>query len=722
MLTDIPRWLERRHVYILDPGYQDYPQHHANLLAQLRDPKPQPPVLNQTPPLPDTYVERPTLQSAILDQVIGVSRAQPTIGVTTLLGGGGFGKTNLVQAIGGDPDVTNSYAGGVYYVTVGETRQEFARDLNIILRDLHKPEVSPDDAPSKVREALLERECLLILDDVWGTHDIAGLLPLPAGRVLISTREPSVAALCTTTPIAVAEMEAHEAAAMLTRYLPRQTAPTSQEQQALRHLGERLGEWPLLLNIFGGVLREEVVVNRQSLKAALAYVNEGLDTEGLAVFGRDDAGRNAALEASMSVSLRRFTEAERSCLYKLAIFPDDVAVSAGAAAALWRASGAMNDFQAKKLLRRFAGSFTLPEIGGAFRLHDKMKEYLGGKLGGGALADLHAALIAALGDPHALPDAYAWRYYAYHLIAARQADALGALLIDPRWLRAKLGALAAPDLLADFAAYAGVTPAAPMADAELVRLIESAVRLSLDALEQDQTQWAQQMRGRLPSQHQNAGAAAFVARLTDEPGALRLIDNGYPALLAAGGALLRTMTGHTNGVDGALALADSRLLSWSYVKRYTSPRDTTLRLWSADGAPLAALEGHSDSVYGALALADGRLLSWARDRTLRLWRADGVPLEVLHDWRADSPGAAIAWARARGFDPAALLEAEDALIGDAVLYWHRGERITQYDRHSGAVRAQFIADSSITCLALSRDGRTLAAGDEAGRVLFFRVG
>jgi WD40 repeat protein len=80
------------------------------------------------------------------------------------------------------------------------------------------------------------------------------------------------------------------------------------------------------------------------------------------------------------------------------------------------------------------------------------------------------------------------------------------------------------------------------------------------------------------------------------------------------------LEGHARSVDGALALADGRLLSWS--------RDGTLRLWSVQGEALGVLAGHTGNVNGALALADGRLLSWSDDGTLRLWSSQGSPLEL----------------------------------------------------------------------------------------------
>jgi len=413
---------------------------------------------------------------------------------------------------------------------------------------------------------------------------------------------------------------------VLIKYLPRDIEPTADDESALRRLAGRLGEWPLLLNIFGGVLREEVVVNRQSLKAALAYVSEGLDTEGLAVFGRDDAGRNAALDASMAVSLRGFSDAERVRLYELAAFPDDGMVSELAALTLWHGTGRLSNFEGKKLLRRLSGGFTTPEPNGAFRIHDKLKEYLGGKLGREALRDTQVKLIDAWGDPHALPDDYAWRNYAYHLIEAGKPEALHVLLLDYTFLQAKLNATDVSTLVADCNRLPGD---------DMIRLLHSALTISTHAISQDKTLLAAQLHGRL-YRHADHAQIAVLRASCERIMQLIPVENGFDALLPAGGALMATLAGHTSQVNGALELTDGRLLSWSG-SPFGGYSDNTRRLWAADGAPLTTLAGHTSQVNGALELTDGRLLSWSgspfggySDNTLLLlWGSDGAPLAAL---------------------------------------------------------------------------------------------
>jgi WD40 repeat protein/ABC-type cobalamin/Fe3+-siderophores transport system ATPase subunit len=91
------------------------------------------------------------------------------------------------------------------------------------------------------------------------------------------------------------------------------------------------------------------------------------------------------------------------------------------------------------------------------------------------------------------------------------------------------------------------------------------------------------------------------------------------------GDRLEVLAGHKCNVRGVLALDNRRLLSWA-----GSP-DNTLRMWEDHSANpesiesrwrnvgLAVLEGHTWGVNGARALTDGRLLSWSEDGTLRLW-------------------------------------------------------------------------------------------------------
>lgn len=104
---------------------------------------------------------------------------------------------------------------------------------------------------------------------------------------------------------------------------------------------------------------------------------------------------------------------------------------------------------------------------------------------------------------------------------------------------------------------------------------------------------------------------------------------------AAPNPCLRVFEGHTGGVNGALDLADGRIVSWSI--------DGTLRLWDVEsGLVLRVLEGHTKSVNGALLLPNGHLLSWSSDKILRLWNLEyGTELRKLEGHTSEISGAMI---------------------------------------------------------------------------------
>jgi len=127
---------------------------------------------------------------------------------------------------------------------------------------------------------------------------------------------------------------------------------------------------------------------------------------------------------------------------------------------------------------------------------------------------------------------------------------------------------------------------------------------------------------------------------------------------------LAVFEGHTDWINGAIALRDGRFLSWSWDKTLrvwdgqsgsslqlfdtdmkrvegalelangqllSRSEDNTLRLWdSRTGTLLYVMKGHADSIRGMLELRDGHLISWSRDGTLRIWDSiNGACCSVL---------------------------------------------------------------------------------------------
>jgi hypothetical protein len=280
----------------------------------------------------------------------------------------------------------------------------------------------------------------------------------------------------------VDEMTTDQAAAMLAASLP----PDGLAPAALAELARRLGEWPMLLNLFAGHVRESVAEG-QDAADAVRHLLAVLDQAGITALDRaSEIDRNQAVSATLGVSLARLGVAERTALYELAIFPEDADIGLEVVAQLWSTSQTL----AIERVRRYA-NLSLVRLdlhAGTMRLHDVMRSYFTRQLG--PCEGVHARLLAAWPERYDLPHDYAWRNLGYHLTGADRGAELRGLLGSFRWLRAKLASTDAGALVADYDRLPEKDP---------LRLLQDALRLAFDFLVRDPDQLASQLAGRLRS-------------------------------------------------------------------------------------------------------------------------------------------------------------------------------------------------------------------------------
>ena len=212
-------------------------------------------------------------------------------------------------------------------------------------------------------------------------------------------------------------------------------------------MAKRLGEWPLLLTLAAGMIRGRLA-RGEAAGAALTYVERALQKRGVTAFDQRNAvERHEAVRRTVAASLDQLSREDRGRFSDLAIFPEETAIPLTTLQRLW----GLDDLDADDGARRLddVALVSLDLHRGVVTLHDVMRAYLREQRED--LPPVHARLVAGYGDLEHLPDAYAWRWIAYHLIEARRRDALRALLLTPTWLAAKLRAVGPYAVLRDFA-------------------------------------------------------------------------------------------------------------------------------------------------------------------------------------------------------------------------------------------------------------------------------
>jgi WD40 repeat protein len=640
------------------------------------------PRLNMAPPPPPDFVQRSHEFGALKEKLLGAKGDNVAI-TAALRGAGGYGKTTLAKALAHDPDIEAAYPDGILWVELGEKPANLLSIVVDVIEILNGERPGLENltaAAAKLGEALADQRRLLIIDDAWREQDLRPFLQGGHNTTrLITTRRDDILPLKAERQ-KVDAMAADEALALLSWGLPKDQAAA--EEPALAALTQRLGEWALLLKLVNGFLRDRVVTDNEPLSLAIMGVNKRLDLKGLSAFdARNEADRANAVAKTIGVSLELLNESERARFAELAVFPEDVDVPLGVVSRFWSETGKLDEIDSEDLLRRLQSlSLLLSLDRRTFRFHDTVRRFLQEQAGKDALATLYTHLLKALDgiDTDAGADEASRRYYFLHrpahLAEAGERAALDVLLLDPKWLQAKLNALGSPQaLIADYE---------QLGRGEAQNLIGRALRLTSGICARDKRQLLPQLHGRLLAQSAASAFCAEARRLAVAPA----IVTCHPSLTPPVAEMAR-LEGHVSYVTALAALPDGRLASGSH--------DRTIRLWDAQtGQELARLEGHAGSVNALAALPGGRLASASEDDTIRLWDAQtGQELARLEGHAG--------WLGALAALPHGHLASAS---GDyAIRLWdaQTGKELARLEGHAGYVRA----------LVALPDGR-LASGSE----------
>jgi hypothetical protein len=222
---------------------------------------------------------------------------------------------------------------------------------------------------------------------------------------------------------------------------------------------------------------------------------------------------------------------------------------------------------------------------------------------------------------------YALKHTPSHLAKAGKVQQLFRCLTNFDFIEAKVSALGVQPLIEDYDLAFNPDVLFSGEKADTLRWIQGALRLSAHILDQDKTQLAGQLLGRLMSfevpeikrlleQVRQGQSAPWLRTLT-------------PSLRQAGEPLLQTLAGHLASVKAIAVIAEGQ-------RAISASSDYDLKIWDLkSGTELLTLEGHTQGIWAMAVTPNGqKAISTSQDKTLKVWDLEhGAELRTL--WIGD---------------------------------------------------------------------------------------
>ena len=591
------------------------------------------------PDLPINFVSREQDFDEVKKALL--SKENITIGITGLMSGrrkfgllvmGGMGKTVLATALAKDEDVGKHFPDGIFWLTLGMQPDIINRQLQLA-RNLGAQErsiVDVQDGRSYLSSLLVDRACLIILDDVWDAKHIDAFNVLgPDSRMMITTRNAELIR-GVGIPYDLDVLNEEKALELLAKQAGQKLEKLPIEAKLV---AKECGYLPLALAMAGAMVqgrpeRWNVVLHR--LKSAdLSKIKTDLPDYPYSNLFR-------ALEASVDDLPIEYKDRYRD----LAVFPEDTTIPLAVLETFWELEG-LDKFDVSDLRNFFVDRSLARPDGKGLALHDLQYDFIRNQAGD--LEVLHKRLLSAYrqkcsnGWPSGPDDGYFFQHLAYHLSEAGLLEDLKTLLLDISWIKSKLYSCRETNLLVSDYDYAH-----PDEDND-IRLLQKAIRFSANVLNHDLYQIPSQLFGRLIDNKSvriqallnQALEATTYSWLRPRTPSLISFSRGISAIVVAPnnrealsgssyrtiniwdlqtGNVIGTLKGHTKGINSVAIAPDG-------LRAVSGSADRTIKVWDLKtGKAIRTLEGHRDSIFSVAISPDGRrVVSGSEDHTVKIW-------------------------------------------------------------------------------------------------------
>lgn len=567
----------------------DYEDALARLVPKLQEPVAPLGPLVGVPDLPPYFHARSKDLEGLKEELLSHLR-EPAMAATHerrigLHGMGGVGKSVLMAALARHAEVRRAFPDGLIWVSIGLSPNLVARQQQILRGLGYTGQVdSVEEGRTHLQRLLENKSVVLLLDDVWNAEETEAFDALgPRGKLLMTTRDKQVITTLGASVRFVDLLDHDDALSLLGQWAG---AKVNDRQSSARKVVEECGRLPLALSISGAMVREGT--SWDDLLQAMRNADLGFLRHGMANYPHADVFK------AITVGIDTLEPQEKEQLLELSVFRQDDPIPSKTASLLWRHTRGTPDYRSRQLLSRLhnRGLILLhnstPKSGettSSILVHSLVYDTLR-ELGKqeGDVTEFHQKLLDAWGDPRTLPDDYAWRHVAWHLVQAGKSTQLRELLLDYVWLRNKLGATDVAALLEDFSELDGDG---------VPRLVEEAIRLSAYALAFEKGELGSQLTARLlGNPDERIGKLLNQAVEREDRIWLKPLS---ASLTPPGTALLTTLA--SGGAVGDVALSENG------DRIFVAALSGLIREWDSNGAELFRTGQNENGTRSIVAVA-----------------------------------------------------------------------------------------------------------------------
>ncbi|MBD2463051.1 TIR domain-containing protein [Oscillatoria sp. FACHB-1407] len=692
LLQEFPPELARLHC----PDCREqrpYEEALAEVLRVLNDPIPPLGNLVGVPELPPHYLSRSENLQA-LENLLLADANRPVVMTGTsrkvgLCGMGGAGKSVIASGLARDCEVRRSFSDGIFWLTVGQEPTLTTLQIQLAQALGSDRQIFEDVREGKehLRELLIDKVCLLILDDIWqleqaDAFDVLG----QRCRMVVTTRDRGLLTAIGAVEYPLDVLSAEQSLLLLAQWADQavETLPDQAHETA-----KECGYLPLALSMAGAMVRGK--------PDRWDNVLSRLRSADLEKIRQEFPGYPYPnLLRSLTVSVDALEPTVRTRYLDFAVFPEDTAIPEAVLQTFWQSVGldaydtqdVLDELVKRSLLRR--------DERGYLSLHDLQRDYLQKQAD---LPTLHTRLLNAYaakcpaGWSTGPDDGYFLDHVIYHLSIVARQDEIDQTLVNFEFLSKRLAQGNPSALIADFQyASPGLQP------------LTQTLQLATSLVGNDPAQLKSQLVGRL-GHLREASIQHFVETLKQDKTQPWLRPR-LPTLISSKSGLLSTWQAFSKEPICRLLVSDD---------------ETTLAVIEKDQVTYWDIETRSSisSEQGQKIFRGLDLTTWQSNLPelsfYLAWSVFNLPVdeqEFSFEWCFSTPEASImAECQVQMYRQQTQIQMlRKPITEDQIL---SGVYIT---REGHRVRLQSEDEHLTTAVAISKDGNWLACGTHDGNI------